>query len=349
MSFDELIRRLSENAVHVEGTKWSIRDTFSALAEAGVMQSVIPVEYGGSALSSREQLEQYEQLSEACLTTAFILTQRNGACQRIVTSANEPLKQQLLPRLATGELFATVGISHLTTSRQHIKKPSVQITHDGDDLVLDGFVPWVTAADHADFIVTGGTFENGEQALVVLPRNETGVTVQDAVELMALTASQTAAVTLESVRIPADNMLHGPVHEVMKHGTGGGAGSLTTSMLAIGLCQRMLKVMAVQAEQRDSLRPSVDEFETQVRVLRTDLYEVADGTSASTTEEIRQQANSLALRLTQAALMMTKGAGFVRGHAVELAVREAMFFLVWSCPQPVVDGVLSTLIRRDSC
>jgi hypothetical protein len=58
--------------------------------------------------------------------------------------------------------------------------------------------------------------------------------------------------------------------------------------------------------------------------------------AACTTDEIRARANSLVLRLTQAALMAAKGTGFVAGHPVGRWCREALFFLVWSCPQPVL-------------
>jgi hypothetical protein len=51
------------------------------------------------------------------------------------------------------------------------------------------------------------------------------------------------------------------------------------------------------------------------------------------------------LRATQAQLAASKGAGFVRGHPAERAVREAMFFLVWSCPQPV----LAAALREFAC
>ena len=55
---------------------------------------------------------------------------------------------------------------------------------------------------------------------------------------------------------------------------------------------------------------------------------------------LRQRANSLVLRVTQAQLAASKGAGYVSGHPAERAVREALFFLVWSCPQPVVAAAL---------
>ncbi len=67
------------------------------------------------------------------------------------------------------------------------------------------------------------------------------------------------------------------------------------------------------------------------------------GNPVLSSEAIRTRANSLALRSTQALLAASKGAGFVAGHFAERAVREAMFFLVWSCPAPVVAAALREL------
>jgi hypothetical protein len=49
------------------------------------------------------------------------------------------------------------------------------------------------------------------------------------------------------------------------------------------------------------------------------------------------------LRATQAALVAAKGAGYVAGHPAGRWCREAMFFLVWSCPQPVLAANLCEL------
>jgi hypothetical protein len=47
------------------------------------------------------------------------------------------------------------------------------------------------------------------------------------------------------------------------------------------------------------------------------------------------------LRATQACLAVSKGAGFVRPHPAQRWARQALFFLVWSCPRPAVEGVLA--------
>jgi alkylation response protein AidB-like acyl-CoA dehydrogenase len=74
------------------------------------------------------------------------------------------------------------------------------------------------------------------------------------------------------------------------------------------------------------------------------LCDVPGGDRCITTgNELRQRANSLALRASQAALAAAKGAGYVAGHPAGRLCREALFFLVWSCPQPVLQANLCEL------
>ena len=62
-----------------------------------------------------------------------------------------------------------------------------------------------------------------------------------------------------------------------------------------------------------------------------------------TNDELRARANSLVLRATQAALAAAKGTGYVVGHPAGRWCREALFFLVWSCPQGVLNANLCEL------
>jgi len=349
-----LLSRLRDQSAPLDNSGEWPQIQFDWLAESGILSWVIPKTYGGSEVSKLEMVQGYEALAAACLNTAFILTQRNGACQRIADCGNEGLKQRLLPQLARGECFATVGISHLTTSRQYLQTPAVQAELQGDEIRLNGIVPWVTGSAHAQWIVTGGTCSDGRQVLLALPTDAPGVTRQPHAKLMALTSSHTASVALKDVLLPPALLLAGPVPEVMKLGHGGGTGSQVTSTLAVGLSARMLDLIQQQARIREELNDTTDQFESELAQLRNDLfrsveesnadYEALAGTPPSAAT-IRQRANSLVLRITQAAMAITKGAGYVQGHPVERSVREAMFFLVWSCPQPVVSHMLSEFSR----
>src|SRR5215472_12655994 len=127
--------------------------SWDALRRGGALGWIIPREYGGAGLDSLELLEGYQRLAGACLTTCFLLSQRDSACRRLRDSGNETLCRRLLPALATGERFATVGLAQLTTSRQHVR-PVLVADLDGGGVRLNGVMPWVTGAPQADHFIT---------------------------------------------------------------------------------------------------------------------------------------------------------------------------------------------------
>jgi len=315
--------------------------SLAILADAGVLGWVIPREYGGAEFSGGGLVEGYLQLARECLVTTFVLTQRNAACQRIAMSDNEALKAELLPRLVTADVFVTVGISHLTTSRQHLSRPAVQVTMEGTRLQLDGVVPWVTGAGRSDWVLTGGTGEDGRQVLVVLPMDTPGISVLPAQELLALDSSQTASIRLEGVSIDESMLVAGPVEGVMQSGGRGGTGSLGTSALAVGAATASLDRLASEAENRvelgEVLEPLTQERDKVVSDLLAAAGEMSESESPElSNESLRRRSNSLVLRSAQAYLAASKGAGFTASHPAARAVRESMFFLVWSCPQAVI-------------
>src|SRR5687767_6734088 len=141
---DRLCQELSSRADALDtGGQWPA-EQLRLCGEVGVYRWFLPHAWGGYAWSDADVIRGYLRLSEACLTTTFIITQRTGACRRILASENEPLKQRLLPDLASGRSFATVGISHLTTSRGHLAQAVMAARDSHDGFVLDGFSPWVT-------------------------------------------------------------------------------------------------------------------------------------------------------------------------------------------------------------
>src|SRR5437870_92682 len=87
--------------------------SWEALRRSGALEWCIPAAYGGQGREGTELLDGYSALAGACLTTCFILSQRDAACRRIRDSGNEALACELLPPLARGETFATVGLSQL--------------------------------------------------------------------------------------------------------------------------------------------------------------------------------------------------------------------------------------------
>jgi alkylation response protein AidB-like acyl-CoA dehydrogenase len=304
-------------------------------ADAGVHEWFLPSEVGGQGWSEADLLHGYLKLSAACLTTAFVLTQRVGACTRIAASGNEFVESELLPPLLTGDIFATVGISHLTTSRQHVQ-PVLRAAETTNGFRLDGYSPWVTGAPFAQYIVLGATLSDGRQILAALPTNLPGVRIPQPPQLVSLSASQTGPVYCDDVEVDRRWLLAGPIENVMKQGLGAKTGGLQTSTLAAGLATAALDYLDREAKQRDLFAGPAQAMRAELNELINDLLALAKGEQRCAADDARSRANSLALRSTQAALVAAKGAGFVAGHPAGRWCREALFFLVWSCPQGVL-------------
>ena len=316
--------------------------------EAGVFEWFMDPRWGGQGWSDEQTVRGYLALASACLTTTFILTQRTGACRRIAGCENQALKQRLLPGLVSGELFATVGISHLTTSRRHLGKPALTAEETSSGFRLDGLSPWVTGAAAADAIVVAAVAtENGQptdrELLIVVPKDAPGLTIADPLPLVGLSASSTGPVYFKGVEISRDWLIAGPTPNVMQSGIGGSTGGYETTALAIGLAQAALGFLATEAARRPEIQPPLDALAAEHQQLHDDLLSVVRGDAACSKESLRQRANTFVLRATQAALSAAKGTGYVVGHPAGRWCREALFFLVWSCPQLVATANLCEL------
>ena len=313
-------------------------------ADAGVYRWFVSRESGGLGWSEAEITQAYLQLAAACLTTTFILTQQVSALRRVAGTQNDFLRQALLPKLVSGESIATVAISHLTTSRRHLVNPVLQAKRVDGGFTIDGYSPWCTGGCGSDWLVMGAEQENGEQILFAADKNLTGVTVQPGNQLMALSASQTGAINCDQVFIEEKFVISGPKPAVLTSGKGGGTGGLQTSTLAIGLATAATEFISNESKRREDLALTRDAFVEQLATLKNNLLALATGVNPESlgcsAQELRVSANSFVLRATQAALVAAKGRGYVQGHPVERWCREAMFFLVWSCPQPVLNSNL---------
>lgn len=342
-ALDDLCRRLAELAGEVDLTENWPAEGLRLCGEYGVYQWFLPAEWGGQDWSEVDIVRGYLRLAAACLTTTFIITQRSGACGRIAGSGNQFVQRKYLPGLASGEMFATVGISHLTTSRRHLARPVLAARETAEGFVLDGYSPWVTGGPHADIVVTGATLDDGRQILLALPLDLPGVRADEPARLIGVAASHTGPVHCAGVHVDRKWLLAGPVENVMQQGLGAKTGGLQTSTLAIGLASAAIEFLENESNQRADLLPPAVGLRQEQQQMESELLSLAAGDEVCSLESFRARANSLALRSSQAALAAAKGAGYVIGHPAGRWCREALFFLVWSCPQPVLAANLCEL------
>ena len=315
-------------------------EAINRCADAGFFRWFVSKEQGGFGWSATDIAKGYLQLSKANLNVTFILTQRVAALRRITGCPNEALQKRMIEKLMSGSESATIGVSHLTTSRQHLGKPVLSAIENEGGIRVSGMSPWVTGGNGADWVLMGGSMvddagiADGREVLFLVKSENENVVVKDGFDLVALSGSHTGVVEVHDVFVPDSDIAAGPIEEVLAS-NGGGAGSLQTSVLALGLAEAAIDFIESEAANRSDLAPAQTSLRRQHKSICRDLFAATDGSSDITAAEVRTQANSLVLRATQSAMVAAKGAGFVAGHPVGRWCREALFFLVWSCPHAV--------------
>jgi len=318
---------------------WPEED-FRELAAAGVMGWAVPREFGGAGVSALDQHLGYEIISAASLNVALILSQRDSAVG-LIEAGSSLLRSELLAALARNDVFTTVGIAQLTTSRQG-GPPALRASREPDGYRLDGLIPWCTGAAKARWIVAGAATEDRRQLLFLLPHDAVGVTIDPPMPLAALRSSWTASLRCGGVEIDEPLLLRGPAEKVIVRSNDL---PLRQAFQAIGLCRGALDLIA--AHNSAAASKAHQRLESQLVALRDRVLALSQsGREAEATAaapEIRGQCNDLALRITHAAVALYKGAALLAGHPAQRLAREALFLLVWSCPNPVIDCTIDLL------
>lgn len=307
---------------------------FAALARCGLLAGFVPADCGGTAASEPALTAALVAIAARCLTTALAVTQW-AAAVRVIASADTAVRRRHLPRLAVGAECTTVGIAQLTTSRQHTGRPALGAVPEGAGWRLDGVCPWVTGADACDTVVVGASLRGGDRGFFLVERAAPGLEIDPPLEMLALSGSRTAPVRFHGVRPAAVLSLAGDPPRT---------GGLATTALALGAAQAAREILQHESLTRPALGPAVAGLDAEAATLHHDLLAAAaGGTDQARRDRLRAAATSLVLRASQAALTACKGAGFVAGHPAERLVREAHFFLVWSCPEAVSSAVMCEL------
>lgn len=320
------------------GALWSI------LVEARATHWSLPPQYNGGGCERGSLLERYARVAQGSLTAAFILTQRDAAVRRLLAAEGRPIAREWLSEIAADRAFTTVGISQLTTSRRHGPSALAAVEFAPNVYRLNGAVPWVTGAERADMIVTGAVLDDGRQLLIALPTDREGVSVRSSFSLAALQASRTSEVTCELVHVDANDLLGGPVPDVLASSTSAGTGGLETSALALGQARAALAALIAEAPKREDLAEPIEALIDDWQGCWSDLLAAAAGApGAPASGQVRSRANSLVLRATQAYLTARKGTGFLLSEPAQRWARQALFFLVWSCPGPVAQAAIRDL------
>jgi glutaryl-CoA dehydrogenase len=138
---------------------------------------------------------------------SFVSVQSSLAMHAIHAFGSDAQRLQYLPRMARGEVIGCFGL----TEAQGGSDPANLHTHarrQGDDWVLNGSKIWITNGSIADVAIIWANTEGGIRGFIVETRLP-GFQATAIENKMSLRASDTAALFLTDVRVPAQAQLPG--------------------------------------------------------------------------------------------------------------------------------------------
>ncbi|WP_433782783.1 acyl-CoA dehydrogenase family protein [Actinomycetospora sp. CA-101289] len=183
------------------------------MKELGVFGLAIPEPYGDVQVSTPCYAMVTEELARGWMSLAGSMGGHTVVAKLLLTYGTEAQQQRYLPRMATGELRATMALtepgggSDLQAMRT-VAKP------DGDGYVVNGSKTWITNARRSDLIAllckTDPQAEPAHAGIsVLLVEKVPGVTVSRDLPKLGYKGVESCELSFDDARVGADAVLGG--------------------------------------------------------------------------------------------------------------------------------------------
>ena len=121
------------------------------MKELGVYGMTVPAPYGMSATSTECYTLVTEEIARGWMSLSGAFGGHSVVCRLIDQFGTEEQRQRYLPRLATGELRATMALTE-PGGGSDLQAMRTVARRDGDDYVIDGRKTWITNARRAGVV-----------------------------------------------------------------------------------------------------------------------------------------------------------------------------------------------------
>lgn len=212
------VREFCEDAVRPTAVQRSIEHRYdpelaARMGEMGLYGILIPEEYGGSGgdlVSACIAIEELARVDSSASVTVHVQAINAALINRLGTDAQ---KKELLPGMATGETFVSIGLTE-PSGGSDAGNVSTRATLDGDHWVVNGAKQFITNSGTATsryivaVVATGeGAEGRPETSLLLVPTDAPGVTVAPAYSKLGWRSSDTHPIFFDDVRVPTSSIV----------------------------------------------------------------------------------------------------------------------------------------------
>jgi alkylation response protein AidB-like acyl-CoA dehydrogenase len=317
------------------------------IGELGWLGINVPERWGGAGMDTLSYAIAVEEISRVWGSLGIIVAAHTSlGCGPLLIAATDEQRDRYLPPLASGQMLGAYGLTEpmagsdaggTRTTARH--EPGA----DGGTWVIDGQKRFITNAGQAGlYILTARTGANDDGSArisaFIVPAETPGFAVGRLEEKMGLHASATGELQLDGVRVPAANLLgdEGAGFKAFLKVLDGGR--ISIAALALGLAQAALDASVPYAREREQFGRPIGSFQgvafmiadmaTEIEAARALVYRAAwlkdqgrdYGLAAA---QAKLFASEVSSRVTNAAIQVHGGYGYVEEYKVERYLRDA--------------------------
>ena len=313
--------------------------------ELGLLQASIPEAYGGfGERNAVTGVLALEEMAFGDLAGTLAVTTPSLFATPILLAGSEEQKQTYLPKIVEGEWrpYTAALIEYTFDFDPNELKTSA--THHGDGYVLNGEKAFVPFAKDAESLLVYAKLDGQSQAFIV-GKDAVGLIVNEEREqLMSLNALPLYRVKLDNVKVPASNRLGGE--------SGHDFDLILASMrvanasVAVGVANAAFEYSKNYAKEREAFGMKIAqkqaiafmlaEMRTEIEAIRLLTWEAAWKLDNGRDDAINEAylastgAADMAMMVTDRAVQILGGHGYIREHPVEMWMRNGRGFAMFT-------------------
>lgn len=369
--FRKKIRAFAESEIAPQAFLMDQENEFPAeavkkLGEMGLMGIPYPKEYGGAGLDVLSYAIAVEELSRVDGGAGVILSAHVSlGSYPIFGFGTEEQKQKYLGPLTRGEKIGAFGLTEPNAGSDAGGTETTAVLK-GDYYLLNGGKIFITNAPKADtyvvFAVTTPDIGTRGISAFIVEKGWEGFEFGDHYDKMGIRSSSTAELIFNDVKVPKENLLgkEGDGFKIAMATLDGGRIGIAAQALGIaqGAFEHALDYSKERIQfgkpicQQQSISFKLADMATKLRCARFLVYSAAEKKEAHEPYSMeaamaKLYASDIALEVTNDALQIYGGTGFLKGMEVERAYRDAKITTIYEGTNEIQRVVIaSNLIGR---
>jgi len=313
--------------------------------EMGLLQASIPEAYGGfgerSAVTGALAVE---ELAFGDLAVTLALMTPSLFAMPILLAGSEEQKQIYLPSVVADDWSpCTAGLIEYVFDFDP-NSLATTATLKGGEYILNGEKAFVPFAQNAEVILLYANLDGRTQGFIVLKESAGLIIGEEREKLMSLNALPLYRVRLDSVKVPAANRLGGasghdfePILASMRVATAAAAVGVANAAFEYSInYAKEREAFGVKIAQKQAIAFMLAEMRTEIEAMRLLTWEAAwkldQGREDAFTEAYLAStgAADMAMMVTDRAVQILGGHGYIREHPIEMWMRNGRGFAMFT-------------------